>query len=66
MIDTKSGEERTTMKLAVKKVYCTNCQKLQRVKEENNNGATRFTCTECKNAVWIKDNLTWHHFGEAD
>ena len=54
------------MKLVVKKIYCTNCQKLQKAKEENVNGTVRISCTVCKNLIWVKDNFEWHHSGVAE
>jgi hypothetical protein len=54
------------MKLAIKKVYCSNCQKLIKPREERQNGTTKFVCPVCKNPIWSKDKFEWKHFGSAE
>ena len=54
------------MKIAVKKIRCPTCQKLVMCREEKVNDTIRITCAECKNTIWVKENLSWHHIKSAE
>jgi hypothetical protein len=49
------------VKLAVKKVYCSKCQKLMRVKLQQTGGKSQFSCIKCDSVIWQKEGFNWKH-----
>jgi len=52
------------MKLCVKKIYCPDCRRLVRGREETITGNTRRVfCARCGKALWLWDGITWKYTG---
>jgi hypothetical protein len=49
------------MKLCVKKIYCPDCRKLVKGREEKRNGGIHLSCPRCKRLIWIHDGLSWRY-----
>jgi hypothetical protein len=47
--------------LTIKKVYCSKCQKLRRIKLQQANGKKQFVCMACNHMIWQKENLDWKY-----
>jgi endogenous inhibitor of DNA gyrase (YacG/DUF329 family) len=52
------------MKIAPRKVYCANCQKLVRGQEQKTDSPVRITCPICKKPVWIREGFSWKYIKE--
>jgi hypothetical protein len=52
------------MKLCVKRIYCPDCRRLARGREETVDGKThRILCGRCGRPIWLWDGLTWKYTG---
>jgi hypothetical protein len=47
--------------LTVKKVYCSKCHKLVRVKLQKAGDKNQFNCIKCDSVIWQKEGLNWKH-----
>ncbi len=52
------------MKVAPKKVFCSNCQKLVNGEEQKTDSTVKVVCSKCKKPVWIKDGFSWRYIKE--
>ncbi|MDD5082824.1 MAG: hypothetical protein PHU08_05560 [Dehalococcoidales bacterium] len=53
------------MKLIIKKIYCRNCQRLVKAKEQTTNGNTSVTCPRCNQSLWVRSGLNWKYAGKS-
>jgi RNase P subunit RPR2 len=53
---TKSG---TSIRLPVKKTFCSHCKKLIKGQKQISGNATRIICPKCNQNLWIWNNLSW-------
>ena len=49
------------MKLCSKKVYCPQCQRLVKGREQLTNADVSIVCPRCGLAIWIRDNFNWRY-----
>lgn len=47
------------MKICVKKIYCSNCRRLVRCREQATNGAVQVICSRCGKLLRIWNGITW-------
>jgi hypothetical protein len=49
------------MKLLVKRLYCANCQKLVRGKEQKTGATLSIVCGKCQKPICINGDSGWKH-----
>ncbi|MCX8126180.1 MAG: hypothetical protein N3E40_03435 [Dehalococcoidia bacterium] len=49
------------MKLCVKRIYCVNCRRLVKCREEPVNGRINIVCSRCGSVIWVKNPVTWRY-----
>jgi Zn finger protein HypA/HybF involved in hydrogenase expression len=54
------------MKIAPKKVYCSNCKKLVKGKEQKTDSTVRIICPKCNKPVWVREGFSWRYIKEPD
>ena len=52
------------MKVAPKKVYCSNCLKLVKGKEQKTESLLKVVCPKCEKPVYVKDGFYWRYIKE--
>lgn len=52
------------MKITDKKVFCANCQKFVKGREQKADATLRIICPRCDKPIWIWENLAWRYVGE--
>jgi RNase P subunit RPR2 len=49
------------MKLCIKRIYCDNCHKLVRCREQEASGASQILCLKCGRPLRFLDGTTWKY-----
>ena len=52
------------VRLPVKKMYCSKCQKLVRGQVQGANDATQVMCPKCHQRLWFRGALSWRCTGK--
>jgi DNA-directed RNA polymerase subunit RPC12/RpoP len=53
------------MRMPVKKIYCSKCQRLVRGQSEGSNGSTQISCPRCGLRLWFWGSISWRSKGKA-
>jgi hypothetical protein len=51
--------------LTGKKIYCTKCQKLRKIKAKKTGDKNEFLCIKCESVIWQKEGLKWKYAKSA-
>jgi RNase P subunit RPR2 len=58
-------KDNLSIRLPVKKMYCTKCKKLVRGQAQNPAKATQITCGKCGLVLWVWKNISWRSPGNG-
>ncbi len=54
------------MKIIVKRIYCSKCQRLVRGREDKTGNASCIVCVRCGKVLRVADGVAWRSVREAD
>ncbi len=49
------------MKRFAQRIYCPNCQRLVKWREQEAANATEILCQKCGKLIWLKEGLFWKY-----
>jgi DNA-directed RNA polymerase subunit RPC12/RpoP len=52
------------IRLPIKKIYCSKCQRLVRGHAEGANDTTKVSCPRCSERLWFRGSLSWRSIGK--